>query len=224
MFNKLAAPFPPEAISWRAQSLTADGNKAMALAYIDARDVMRRFDDVCGPENWQDRYAETAKGRLIGTIEVRTDLGWVSKSDGAGDTDVEGEKGAISDAFKRTAVKWGVGRYLYDVEVVWAPCETYERNGKKHWKAWKPEAARMFAAALLKAAKAPHATPQSAPATELPTGPINDKTRDWLAAQVDATGKPVGELCKAFDVTSLKALTYEQMPAVKAWIEERKAA
>jgi hypothetical protein len=134
---QLAAEFPREAISWRAQSLTRAGDKAMALAYIDARDVMDRLDLICGPENWQDGYVETAKGRVIATIEINVGGTWIRKSDGAGDTAVEGDKGGISDAFKRAAVKWGVGRYLYDMPTIWVPCESYESNGKKHWKAWK---------------------------------------------------------------------------------------
>jgi hypothetical protein len=132
----LKAHFPREAISWRAQSVTKDGTKAMALAYIDARDVMNRLDEVCGPEGWQDEYIETPKGRMICRIGIDLrDLGWVWKSDGAGDTDVEGDKGAISDAFKRAAVKWGIGRYLYDMPNPWVPCETF--NGK--WKSWKED-------------------------------------------------------------------------------------
>src|SRR3546814_3844597 len=62
-YTALSKPFPPSAVSWRSQSLTKDGTKALALAYIDARDVMRRLDDVCGPAGWQDSYAETGKGR-----------------------------------------------------------------------------------------------------------------------------------------------------------------
>lgn len=132
----LAAPFPKQAIHWRAQSLKQDGTKAMALAYLDARDVQDRFDLVCGPENWQCDYSETVKGRVICRIGVKVGDEWVWKADGAGDTAVEGEKGGISDAFKRAAVPWGVGRYLYRLSAPWVPCETYERNGKKHWKAW----------------------------------------------------------------------------------------
>lgn len=65
----------------------------------------------------------------------------------------------------------------------------------------------------------------SAPPVELPTGPITDKTRDWLAGQIDATGVPVGEFCKALEVTSLKAVTYEQLEAAKGWLRNnRKAA
>ena len=135
--TKLAAEFPRDAIHWRAQTLTRNGDKALALAYLDARDVMDRLDEVCGPENWQDEYVESAKGRVICRIGVRLESGWVWKSDGAGDTAVEGEKGGISDAFKRAAVKWGIGRYLYRLDSVWAPCETYEKGGKKYWSGWK---------------------------------------------------------------------------------------
>lgn len=61
-----------------------------------------------------------------------------------------------------------------------------------------------------------------APTQDLPTGPINDETRDWLASKIDSTGKPVGEFCAAFSVTSLKAITYEQMDAAKAWVRENR--
>lgn len=125
--SQLAAAFPPESVHWRAQ--TVSNGKALALAYLDARDVQDRLDAICGPENWQDRYEETPKGRIICTLAVRIAGEWVSKSDGAGDTDVEGDKGALSDALKRAAVKWGIGRYLYSMPNVWVPCEVGQ-NGK----------------------------------------------------------------------------------------------
>ena len=45
------------------------------------------------------------------------------KADGAGDTAVEADKGALSDAFKRAAVRWGVGRYLYGMPSPWVGIE-----------------------------------------------------------------------------------------------------
>lgn len=129
----LKAPLPR--IHWRAQSVSKknpDAPKAMALAYIDSRDVQDRLDEVCGPENWSDSYTESAKGRVICTISIRCGGEWVSKSDGAGDTAVEGEKGGISDAFKRAAVKWGIGRYLYDMPTPWVECTLW--NDK--WNGW----------------------------------------------------------------------------------------
>ncbi len=137
MFDALAAPFPKHEIHWRAQNITKEGDKALALAYIDARDVMRRLDEVVGAASWQDRYVETHSGRVICTLSILLDDAWVSKSDGAGDTAVEGEKGALSDAFKRAAVKWGIGRYLYALPTIWVPCETWTGgDGKMRWKKW----------------------------------------------------------------------------------------
>lgn len=131
----LAAEFPRGAVSWRSQSLTKDGKKALALAYIDARDVMDRLDTVCGPENWQDRY-EFHGSRTVCYLSIRIGTEWITKADGAGDSDVEAEKGAISDALKRAAVKWGIGRYLYAIESPWVPCESYDKGGKFYWSKW----------------------------------------------------------------------------------------
>lgn len=129
----LKKEFAKEKISWRAQTVTKDGSKAMALAYIDARDVMNRLDEVCGAESWQDSY-EIVEQRTICKLMIRVGDYWVCKSDGAGETQVEGDKGAMSDAFKRAAVKWGIGRYLYDMPAPWVPCESKEYNGKKQFK------------------------------------------------------------------------------------------
>ncbi|MCF0075459.1 Rad52/Rad22 family DNA repair protein [Dyadobacter sp. CY261] len=124
IFKQLKDPFDPKLVSWRVGSTTQDKTKGQALAYIDARDVMKRLDEVVGPENWQDEYhyfGETAICRLSLYIPGTggTAPTWITKSDGAGDTAVEAEKGRISDAFKRAAVKWGIGRYLYDLDAPW---------------------------------------------------------------------------------------------------------
>lgn len=121
--NKLSEPFPASAISWRVGAMTKDQSKGIALAYIDARDVMRRLDDVCGPENWQCDYPWSDGKRLVCRIGIRIGNEWVWKSNGAGDTDVEAEKGAMSDAFKRAAVLWGIGQYLYEVPNIWVPLD-----------------------------------------------------------------------------------------------------
>lgn len=132
----LSAEFPRPDVDWRPQGKPYNG-AILALAYIDARAVMDRLDAVCGPENWQDSYAETARGRVICTIKIKIGDEWVGKSDGAGDTQVEGEKGGISDAFKRAAVKWGIGRYLYDLDTPWVPCDVKKgTDGKDYFKAF----------------------------------------------------------------------------------------
>lgn len=126
--GELYKPFPRDAIHWRAARLTKNKDKAQALAYLDARDVMGRLDRVCGPMNWQDEYEETAAGRVLCNLSVRINDEWITKTDGAGNTDYEGEKGAISGAFKRAAVKFGIGRYLYDLDAPWVPCEVTDKG------------------------------------------------------------------------------------------------
>ena len=126
---------PPEEIKWRAgQRLHADQcakpctlPHAM-LAYIDARYVMKVLDSLVGPANWQRVHLIGDGGKVacgvgihILTPVTRDEGGslvpgheeWIWKWDGAGETDIEGEKGSFSDAFKRAAVCWGIGRDLY---------------------------------------------------------------------------------------------------------------
>ena len=88
------------------------GARGKTFHYLDARQVMHRLDKVLGPENWSDDY-KSLDGKTCCTLSLYIQGRWVAKSDGAGDTEIEGEKGGFSDSFKRAAVKWGVGRYLY---------------------------------------------------------------------------------------------------------------
>jgi len=114
----LSECFPPYRIRWRVGARTKDKSKGMGLAYLDARDVTDRLDNVCGPANWQDRYTHAGQ-KTCCEIGIRINGEWIWKSDGAGDTDIEGNKGAFSDAFKRAGVKWGIGRYLYSSNSPW---------------------------------------------------------------------------------------------------------
>lgn len=128
--DDLKKPFDPAAISWRVGSTTKDKSKGMALAYIDARDVQDRLDAVCGVGGWQCRYVPMHDKKTVCEIGIYISNHhtgnppeWIWKADGAGDSDVEAEKGALSDAFKRAAVRWGIGRYLYDIESPWVALE-----------------------------------------------------------------------------------------------------
>jgi hypothetical protein len=117
--NALAAPFGPTVPSWRVGSKASDSKTGRALAFIDARDVMERLDEVCGPGGWQCRYSH-ANANAVCDIGIKVGDEWIWKANGAGDTEVDQEKGAFSDAFKSAAVCWGVGRYLHGLPKVWA--------------------------------------------------------------------------------------------------------
>ena len=124
----LAAPFPPNKIHWRPGATSSkDGKKsAIPLAYLDARDVMERLDEVCGTDFWQNKHPFNG----CCEISILTENGWVTKSNGAGKTQIEGEKGEYSDSFKRAAVLWGIGRYLYDIPNIWMPLNQYNKFDK----------------------------------------------------------------------------------------------
>ena len=129
LLRLLKDPFPAAAVHWRIGAKSGDKTQGMVVAYIDDRDAMKRFDDVCEPENWQVRYPRDGYCE-IGIFVERTGGGeWIWKGNGAGETAVEGEKGRYSDAFKRAAVLWGVGRYLYYLPKQWMPL----KNGSSTW-------------------------------------------------------------------------------------------
>ena len=88
------------------------GPGGKTLTYIDARAVQNRLDEALGIDGWQTRFTEAA-GNAVCELSIRIGERWITKSDGAGETSIEGEKGQFSDAFKRAAVHFGVGRYLY---------------------------------------------------------------------------------------------------------------
>lgn len=103
-----------------------DGHKASLLLYQDARCAMNILDSTLGSTSWQREYYEAA-GMLfckIGIFDSETNQ-WLWKSDTGAKSNIEEEKGLASDAFKRAAVAWGIGRELYT-----APRISVELNEK----------------------------------------------------------------------------------------------
>ena len=118
----LERPFPADRIHWRVGATNGEKTKGIALAYIDARDVMDRLDDVC-PGKWQATYVDAGNGKTCCQIGIKVDGEWLWRGNGAGETDFEADKGAFSDSFKRAAVLWGICRYLYRIESPWVEIE-----------------------------------------------------------------------------------------------------
>lgn len=118
LLRQLKDPFDPKFVKWRVGATNADKTKGIAIAYIDSREVMKRLDDVCGIAGWKDRHT-AIEGGFICEIDIKIDDEWVTRSNAAGNTKVEPIKGGASDAFKRAASTWGVGRYLYYLPNVW---------------------------------------------------------------------------------------------------------
>jgi hypothetical protein len=111
IFEGLCRPFSGQEVKTRQ----AQGGRR--LSYITARTAMNRLDEVLGPENWWDEYAETKDGILCRLTIRLPDGRTVTKCDAGGfagmASEEDNEKSGYSDAFKRAAVKFGVGRHLY---------------------------------------------------------------------------------------------------------------
>lgn len=127
IFKKLSEPFPAEEIDWRVGATNGDKTKGIALAYLQARPVMDRWDAVLGPENWRDEYipipGQNGPAGFLCNLSARINGEWITKSDSADVSDIESIKGGVSDSFKRASVKFGVGRYLYDLPNTWVAIE-----------------------------------------------------------------------------------------------------
>lgn len=119
--DALSAPFEPREVKFKPQMVK--NNKALAIAYVDVRLIEDRLDEVLGVENWQDDYDIQPDGSV--TCKLRINLGgqWITKMDvGSPSEQPDGGdrlKAAFSDALKRTAVKFGIGRYLYRLPAQW---------------------------------------------------------------------------------------------------------
>jgi hypothetical protein len=114
----LLKPFSRDDIEFRVCRVSNKSPKACVLAYITARGIMQRLDMVFGLTGWKDRYEVLQTG-----VKCRLNLNvageWICKEDVASFTNIEALKGAFSDSLKRAGVKFGIGRYLYDLPEYW---------------------------------------------------------------------------------------------------------
>ena len=120
----LAAPFDEKDIAWKPQTVTQ--NRALAVAYIDARTVAERLDQVVEGDwsfDWEQASNGCVKGRLTVCGIIRCDVG--EQGDGPQGKTL---KAAVSDALKRSAVLFGVGRYLYHLPAQWVDYDAQHKR------------------------------------------------------------------------------------------------
>lgn len=128
MQQALAQPFAPEDLEWRIQTTSKDKTRGMAVPYVTNRAIQTRLDEVCGPDNWYNDFKPwhangKKESQLCGIAIHFEGRGWITKWDGAEDSDIESVKGGLSDSMKRAAVQWGIGRVLYNLDSVWVDIE-----------------------------------------------------------------------------------------------------
>ena len=126
----LAAPFRRDEVKFKPAAVS--GNRALALAYVDARAIQDRLDLVVGVAGWSDEYEMLPDGSALCRLKVRLGGEWVTKMDVGSPSEQPDEhdrvKAAVSDALKRAAVKFGIGRYLYRLLSQWADYDPKKRQ------------------------------------------------------------------------------------------------
>ena len=121
LLKKLREPFRKEELEFRVGATNNDKSMGLVLAYVQARAIQNRLDELFGVDGWTVSYKEISAG-FICSLSIKINDRWVTKEDGAGMTEYESVKGGISNAFKRVASSgFGIGRYLYNAKKNWYP-------------------------------------------------------------------------------------------------------
>jgi hypothetical protein len=133
IWSALAAKLPAELISWRQEGRAAlrDGKHyARFLAYIDANTVRERLDAVV-PGEWDLTLdllpplpGAEDEGHIVAFKARLQILGVIREDVGTG----RDYKSAATDAFKRAAVRFGIGHELYAMEQNWVQVDGEGRH------------------------------------------------------------------------------------------------
>src|SRR5687768_12653088 len=137
IWARIAAPVALETISWRqdGRSVLRDGKYvARFVAYIEANTVRERLDEVV-PGEWDltlellpavaalDEGSDSAACSFKARLQI---VGVIREDVGTG----KDYKQAATDAFKRAAVRFGVGHELYAYEQNWVQMDGDGRYAK----------------------------------------------------------------------------------------------
>lgn len=231
----LAEPFDPREVKFKPAVVS--GQRALALAYVDARVIQDRLDDVLGVAGWQDEYECLPDGSVVCRLRCRIGGEWVTKTDVGGPSEQPDEgdrrKAAFSDALKRAAVKFGVGRYLYRLPSQWVD---YDPQRKQFVRTPalpasalpRPRQARRAAAVLVDGTA--KQAPAESPRHTLPADGVELHRRlsDYEARLVEQGLCRTGELLRHVARAGAKAgfgedLTAWAGPAIVLAVEETRA-
>ena len=161
-WKALAAPFGDDDVEWRIGHVAESAGRALVLPYVTNRAIMDRLDAVAGHDDWRNEYLPWREKGVLCGLSIRVAGEWVTKWDGADQTDIEPTKGGLSDSMKRAAVQWGMGRELYRLPALW--WDGIEKRGRSWAITRKPTLAD-----AMKGQEAPRQQPsasQSPPARE----------------------------------------------------------
>jgi hypothetical protein len=161
--DKLKAPFKAEDIAWKPQTVNYSSKTALAVAFADPRCYTDRLNEVFGVGGWQDSYHFIAtpfnkfiKGKkawkenpatedkqipgnkvvCVATIQIPEYNIVISSTGDSDSSDENAATSAEAQAFKRAAMKLGLGRYLYELPKVTARYDNGWTDGPPHLPDW----------------------------------------------------------------------------------------
>lgn len=216
ILSALSEPMP---YKWRVQSFSKNKPLATCVAYIDARDAMARLDAVC-VYGWHRRHIEV-KGRIYCEVGiVMPDCSVLWRSDCGTESNTEAEKGESSDSFKRACVNFGVGRFLYDLDIVYLPADikkekdnypsVIDESGKKVW-----DLTKHINGMNRKNNQQPKVMPSNLT--------IGDAEFSELNRLLDETGSDKAAFCQYFGVDSVAALPMQKYAEAVAMLQKKAA-
>lgn len=217
----LSALSEPIQYKWRVQSFSKFKPQATCVAYIDARDAMARLDAVC-VYGWHRRHIEV-KGRIyceVGIVMPDSSVLW--RSDCGTESNTEAEKGESSDSFKRACVNFGIGRFLYDLDMVYLPADAKKEggnypsvvddNGKKVWDLTKH----------INAMKGKPLSNCNQPPKVMPSNlTIGDAEFEELNRLLDETGSDKVAFCGYFGIDSVAAMPMNKYSAAVSMLQKK---
>jgi hypothetical protein len=142
LFTQLSEPFDPSEIKWRVTHTTRDGSRGAVIAFADPRAYTDRLNQLFSPTGWtrgyevstvsavsrmkKDKLIQTGKVLVTCTLTI-TGLGCHAGSGEAWADEENALTAAEAQAFKRSCVCFGLGRYLYNLAEMWVPFNEYRQ-------------------------------------------------------------------------------------------------
>lgn len=128
---KIQRPLKANELEVKVKQVNKNG--CLLLLYKTARVDMQVLDETFGYDKWCCDY-KMINDVLYCGIGVFLNNQWIWKWDcgieSRGDGEGNEKKGQASDAFKRAAVKWGIGRELYSAPFIWVKVPVTQSGDK----------------------------------------------------------------------------------------------
>ena len=140
LYRQLAEPFDISEIKWRVTHTNRDGSRGAVIAFADPRAYTDRLNQLFTPSGWTRNYDVTTvsavtrvkRDKIIQTGKVLVTctltIARLGCHSGSGEEWADEENAftaAEAQAFKRTAMCFGLGRYLYKLPETWVTLDEY---------------------------------------------------------------------------------------------------